>query len=133
MVAFIVFQTLKDSLYRLYLQNTSAILLGVAIYMVVSTAFLNIYFLVRPLKSNMTMDRKAVWGLATIWAVASIPEGIAFGHLPVYSLVAIGSISWIVVVCSDIYFKRMELSLRTAIFTGIVFVSIALSFVDRLV
>jgi len=60
-----------------------------------------------------------------------IPEAIAFQLVPVYAVIIIGAISWIVVIGSDLYFKRLAYSWRTAAFAVTVTAGIACAIIER--
>lgn len=134
-LAFVTLVTIKDPLYRLFLQHSQSLVLGVAIYMVIFSAALYVYFWVFPVADDTTSDggdyQLLMLAVPVFWVIGTIPEGIAFGLLPVYSMIAIGTVSWIVTMGSDIYFKRLALSRRTAGFAVLVLGSITLSIIDR--
>jgi hypothetical protein len=139
-IAFVVIVTVKDPLYRLYLQNSHALILSLAIYMVMCAGALQVYFWFRPLHAHpsratagpaLTVPPLLMWAVPIIWVVGTIPEGIAFGNLPVYSMIAVGTVSWVITIATDIYFKRLAPTMRTAAFASLVVGSITLSFIDR--
>ena len=63
--------------------------------------------------------------------IGTIPEGFAFGQLPGYSAIAIGSVAWRITMASDIYFERLALSGRSAVFGGLVMTGIIFQLLDR--
>ncbi len=137
-LAFVALVTIKDPLYRLFLQNSESLILGIALYMVIFSAALHAYFWAYPIpmpeasaEATAGSGKWLLWAVPAFWIGGTIPEGIAFGLLPVYSLIAIGTLSWIIIIAADVYFKRLAISVRTAGFTAMVLASIGLSIVDR--
>ena len=65
-----------------------------------------------------------------IWFIASIPEWYSLSSVPIYTMVAIASITFIIDVLSDIKNNRIKLCKRTISFIILVLASIVLSVVS---
>lgn len=139
-LSFVCLVTIKDPLYRLWLQQSHSVVMGVAIYMVLFSTGLWIYFALRPIQavvaktqtsSRTPNDSLLMISIPVVWVLGTIPEGVAFGMLPVYSMIAIGTVSWIVTIAADIHYKRLAPTPQTAAFAFLVLSSILLSLVDR--
>ncbi|WP_144156287.1 hypothetical protein [Paraburkholderia sp. BCC1885] len=135
--AFVILVAIKDPLYRFWLQRSGSLLLATALYMTAFTAALNLYFWARPPKRTITWKSstpKIRWLLLAVpmlWFAGTIPEGVAFGLLPAYSAIAIGSVAWLFTMASDIYFGRLAMTARCALFGGLVTLGVLLQILDR--
>ena len=67
---------------------------------------------IKRLKTNKNL---AVW-IPLVWFLASIPETFGFAGLAIYTLVSIGSITFIMDIISDLKNQRISWSARTMIF-----------------
>lgn len=130
-VAFIALTTVKDLLYRIYLHNTSAPIFEAAWYSVVLTGGLYVYYFFKPRVSEYRANSVTMWAFVSIWIIGVIPEAIAFQLVPVYAVIAIGTISWVIIILSDLYFKRLAYSWRTALFALTIVTSIVCAIIER--
>lgn len=134
--SFVILVTIKDPLYRLFMQRSPSLILAVAIYMTIFSAALQLLAMIRPMPLAVipgpaAETRWLMLLLPVIWVVGTIPEAIAFGLLPVYSMIAIGTVSWIIKIGTDLYFKRLAPTRRTAVFAALVVGSVGFSIVER--
>lgn len=117
--------------YRSFLQNTEVVLFGISCFILLATVSLNILFL---FKKISTKDKKAVkkniWLVASIpllWFVASVPEGVGYFGMPIYTFIVLSAVIFLMVIASDLKNKRIELTGRTVLFSLLVFSSIVFS------
>ena len=130
-IAYIVLVTVKDSFYRLYLQNERALIFGISVYMILCSLGLYFFSWIRPRQSTHTVPPRWVAAFVSIWVIGTVPEGIAFGMVPVYTLVTIGTVSWIITIGSDLHYGRLSVSSRTACFIGFVLAGITCAMIEH--
>jgi hypothetical protein len=129
-LAFVAFVTIKDPIYRAYLLLLHAHpAVAISAYMALSCGWWRVSTLKTSLPEafqNPTSSIKLLYLLPALWICATIPEALAFRALPVFNMVAVGSITWILTLFSDIYYKRLGLNFSTLVFSTLVLTSVIL-------
>ncbi len=133
-----LFRTILDaincSLNRLVLQNLDTVLFVVALYAFLSLLPANIYFLLKKIpekeKNIANKNKYLVYSVPVLWFLASIPEGYGFLHVPIYTMISIGSITFLIDIFSDLRNKRIKINNQTIIFITLVLVSMIFSVVS---
>ena len=128
----IVIHALDGALYRSLLQYLSNMLpFGISLYILMATITLNIIYLFKKVPTtDKQVGKKYVWLVLSVpffWFVASVPEGYSYASVPIYTFIAINSVSFLIDVCSDIYNDRILVNKKTVSFVILVLVSIIFS------
>lgn len=86
----------------------SAILFGILIYIFITSLVLNIIYSLPIFKKPSSEEKKIIkkyfriaYLVPCIWFIASLPEGYGFAHLPLFTLSALGSFSFLINFLSD--------------------------------
>ena len=134
-ISYMVLQFVKDPLYRQFLTNIPHLWFGVALFLVCATLLTNIFFLIRPLadadKAKRVGVQKLAYAIPTLWFIASLPEGYSFARLPVYTIVAIGTVTLLMSLASDLYNNRVRFDIRTAVFSTLALSGIIITVLAR--
>ncbi len=84
-----------------------------------------------PHSASDTAIFKKRWLLAAsvplLWFLASIPETYSYAKLPIYTVVSIGAITFLLNTISDLYRNRIKFDFRTVIFIVLVLVGMGLA------
>jgi hypothetical protein len=137
---FVLAVTVKDPLYRAYMLTLAAHpALAIAAYLAfVTTGFKIVLLFCHPDGGTASIGpfergfAFALLALPILWILGTIPEALAFRGLPVYQLVAIGGVTWLITLATDLRLGRLAPSWRTAAFGCCVLASVALNIVDKL-
>jgi len=135
---FVLLQILKDPLYRYFMQHIPNIWFGLLLYLSSFTLLLNIFFWIKKptFKSRSFSEHKSLLPLLIaipiLWLIGSVPEGYSFSKIPVYSMIALGSITFLMSIGSDIYNKRIVLNTQAILFIAFVCSSILLNVVAHM-
>lgn len=131
--AFILLQITKDPLYRNFMKHIPDIWFGLALYLSSAAFLLNVFFWFKKPAFSKRSQREHrdllpfLIAVPILWLAGSIPEGFVFSRLPVYSMIALGSITFLMSIVSDLYHKRIIFDLKTASFITLVCSSILLN------
>ncbi|MDB4984747.1 MAG: hypothetical protein JWM20_926 [Patescibacteria group bacterium] len=131
----IVGHAIDGGLYRnILLSFPHATLFGASVYMTVTSFMLNIVYYLPGVKGDTDEERKTIkkyWWTAAlipvIWFIASVPEGFAFAHVPLFTLSALGAFTFLLNLASDIKNARVSWNMRTFVFVLLVIASIVFS------
>lgn len=112
----------------------SAILFGIAIYVLVTSVTLNLIYICFGFKKKSLKDNVAIkkhfwiaYSIPLIWFIASLPEGYSFGHLPLFTLSTIGAFGFLIKLASDLKNKRLVWNIQTGIFSSVIILSLIFS------
>lgn len=126
-----IFSAVNVGLYRVFLQNLDSTLfsIGICAFLAMLPLWLLPFFRKLPAREMeiVRQNKYLAYSIAPIWFLASIPEGYAFLNVPIYTLIAIASITFVINVLSDLRNKRIHFNFRTGIFIILVLVSIGFS------
>jgi hypothetical protein len=118
----------------LYIFEPNTILFGISIYILTTSLTLNIIYLLpffkKPSIEEKLIIKKHFWiefFIPIIWFIASLPEGYSFANLPLFTLTALNSFSFLIKIISDLKNKRISFNLRTLVFIVTVILSIVFS------
>jgi hypothetical protein len=65
--------------------------------------------------------------LPLIFFAGAVMEFYAQAKLPIYILISIGAITFVMDICSDLWRRRIRFNLQTATFTILVFIGVGLA------
>lgn len=121
--------SLNAALHRDLLQQLMpALWFAVALYTVLATSTLHIaYLFKKPLPQDITIIKNNIWvaiAIPALWFIASLPEGFAKAQIPIYTFAALGSISFLMGLISDIRNKRISFDIQTVFYSSLVLISI---------
>lgn len=130
-----VFETLHFGFMRAALQEIDpAVFLGIFSVLTLSLCVLwtNLYVRYSKNKQQMTLPKNKVntlfmVAIPVLWFVASIAEMYAQAALPIYTLVAIGTLTFLMGVMADLLQRRIRFNLQTGCFIGLVILGIGLT------
>jgi len=137
-LVFVLLQILKDPLYRYFMQHIPNIWFGLLLYLSSFTLLLNVFFWIKKptFKTRPFSEHKKLLpfliAIPILWLIGSVPEGYSFSKLPVYSMIALGSITFLMSIGSDIYNKRIVLNMKAILFITFVCCSILLNVVAHI-
>ncbi|HEY5442061.1 MAG TPA: hypothetical protein VIJ68_00820 [Candidatus Saccharimonadales bacterium] len=133
-VGLILIQTIIDAadqgLYRQLLKELGpAVVLGIFSVVTLGVAALWTSFV--PKKQKETEVLRKQWrrstALPALWFLGSIPEAYAVAILPIYTSLAISSVTFLMDAFSDLIHHRVRLNPRTVAFLALVLVGIGLA------
>lgn len=133
MLAFVALQAIKDPLYREYVRNIPNIFFGIAFYMTVLMALMNLFFLFkRPEVDEFpaNSDRKRILlgvSIPVLWFLGTVPEALSFREFPVYVMISLMAVSFVMAIVSDFLYGRIRFGFRTALFALLIFTSIGVN------
>jgi hypothetical protein len=133
-IGLIVVQTIIDAfdqgIYRQLLKELGpAVVLGIFSVVTLGTAWL--WTSIIPKKKKETEILKQQWqrstALPAFWFLGSIPEAYAIAVLPIYTTLAISTVTFLMDAFSDLIHHRIHLTPRTTIFLSLVLLGIGLA------
>ena len=138
-LCYLILQAIKDPLYRAFLMGTPNVWFGVTLYMVCLLLIINIFFLFKKLPAEQKLIEHTgqiewnIIAIPTLWFLGSLPEGYSFANLPVYTLVAISMIGFLMSFTSDLYHHRIKLNAQTTLFALLVISGVVLNVIGKFV
>jgi hypothetical protein len=129
----IILDGTNNAFHRELFQNLNAVFFWTWIWMFLAMLWTYIFFLfskVPESEKKLLQEENNKWlyfSIAPLWFIGSIPEWFSLANIPIYTVLAIGSISFVIDVISDIKNERIVLNSKTYIFIILVLISIALS------
>ena len=107
-------------MYRDILNQAPFFLFIVALFIFCVTGIVNIFFLFFPLSQK---DKEAAkkyprvfYGVPLFWFLASIPEGIGYFMMPIYTMGIFSSFGFLLVILSDWRNERIVFTAKTGVF-----------------
>lgn len=121
--------------YRYFMQELQAVFFGLAVSMFLAMLVVTVFFMGhRQYRRNFRQDLKTysywLFALPLIWVIGSIFEGYSIFQMPIYTLIAISSFTFLLDIASDMHNKRIHLNQRTILFIVLVLVSTVLSVIS---
>jgi len=125
----ILVDALNNGAHRFVLSSLGAPLFGAALMMFLTTLIINIFFLFKKIPKREKDDefRLICYSLPLIWFIASIPESYSITSIPIFTIIALGSISFFMDISSDLFNNRIKINIRTILFVCLVLFGIILS------
>ena len=126
--------SVEAPMYRNVLQNFDFYLFGTAVFIFLNMLFTSLFFVFKPLnkkEKELISNYKYLFiAIPVFWFLGSIPEGYTFAKMPIYTMMALGSITFLMDFGSDLRNQRLHLDTRTFVFVFLVFVSIIFSVIS---
>ncbi len=116
---------------RFILQHLSWVLFWVGINTFLISLVLSIIFLFKdiPKKDKIIASKYKyiAYSIPVFWFLGSIPEWYSYAEIPIYTVLAISSVGFLMDIISDVKNERLHFNMKTIIFIVLVFLSIGLS------
>ena len=125
----ILVDALNNGAHRFVLLNLQAPLFGAALMMFLTTLIINIFFVFKKVpKIKQANNTKLIfYSLPLMWFIASIPESYSITAIPIFTIIALGSIAFFMDISSDIINNRIKMNIRTISFICLVLFGITIS------
>ncbi len=130
-----IIDALNMGAYRYFFANFAPILFGINLFIFLSALTINIVFWIRSWGGKPYSEgssHRLGYLLPVLFTVATLFEGYSVTRMPIYTLAAIGSFTFLISAIGDLYSRRIIFNLRTAIFVSLVALGTGLSAVSLL-
>jgi hypothetical protein len=133
MLAFIVLQNIKDPLYRDFVTHIPSLLFWVALSMTVLMAGMNLFFswkkpdTKKPANISRVHYLISSMSIPVLYFLGTIPEAFSFKSFPVYVMISLMAISFLMSLISDFLNHRICFTSRTVIFIFLILSSISIN------
>lgn len=123
--------SIDGALYKNVLNVVPVTLFGISIYILITAIMLNIVYIFKKNsneeKSLIKENKLLAYSIPAFWFIASLPEGYSFANIPLFTIISISSVSFIIDILSDLKNKRIILNKHTISFIALIFMSIIFS------
>ncbi len=125
-LVYLCLQSFKDPLYREFMMNMPDMWFAVALYLFCSSFIINTFFLFKKMsKVDMIKEGGAkmkllAYGIPILLFLGSLPEAYSFANAPVYTIIAVGMVNFVITLFFDIYFRRVLWNFQTFLFSILV-------------
>lgn len=136
-VFYLILQVIKDPLYREFMLHMPDIWFSVSLYLFCSALILNILFFFKKVSEGDVLIgqspslKKFAYAIPALLFIGSFPEAYSFANAPVYTIVAISMINFMMSLISDVYNKRVRFNSQTVVFALLVMSGVGLNIFGR--
>jgi hypothetical protein len=130
-----VAHAVDGSFYREFLTTfDDKILFIISIYILITSIMMNIFSYAKKIPQSeiaiIKKNRYIALAIPLFRFIASLPEGFSYANIPVYSIVSISSITFLITMFSDIKNKRIRLDYKTVVFCILAILNIVFFYVS---
>lgn len=128
-VAVTVAHAVDGSFYREFLTTfDDKIPFIISIYILITSIMMNIFSYAKKIPKTeiaiIKKNRYIALAIPFFWFIASLPEGFSYANIPVYSIVSISSIAFLLTIFSDLKNKRIRFNYKTVVFCTLAILNI---------